>query len=284
VEALVAGAPGNLDYQRQLAATLAYLADARENSGQLDDALALREQQLGLLERLARTSRDDAIIRRDELTARRAMSRLLASRGQAEAALREAALAAGIVSLLARTEPENTEWAQAGAAANWERADLQLALGLTADAVATIASACAAAESLVNRNREVAYWRASQSRCYLLRTKLALQQGSRGPALALARRAVTAARAEPAPVDRAFALAAAEMALSDALRNIGEREAATGALEEALSAFPAKVELTPRELAQRAILLRKLGRDAAALEQQLAAMGYQHPDYVRQRS
>jgi tetratricopeptide (TPR) repeat protein len=284
VETLIARSPRNRDYQNQLAATLAYLADARENSGQLDDALALRERQLLLLNRLAQASKDDTIIQRDELTARRSLSRLLASRGQAEAAMREAAIAAGIVSSLAKTEPDNTEWAQAGAAANSERADLQLALGRTADAAATIAGVCAAAERLVDRNRGVAYWRGSQSRCYLLQAKLALRQGSSQQAVALARQAVTAARAQPGAIDRAFALAAADMVLSEALRTIGQRDAAAGALDEALAVYPAKVELTPRELAQRAILLRKLGRDAAELERQLAAMGYQHPDYVRQRS
>jgi tetratricopeptide (TPR) repeat protein len=182
-----------------------------------------------------------------------------------------------------RTEPENTEWAQAVAAAESERAELLLALGRDADASGSIASFCSAAEKLVERDRTVTYWRAVQGRCQLLKANLALHQGANQEALALARQAVIVARAQPDPMDRAFALASAYLTLGDALRATGQSEAAGGAYEQGLAAFPAHGEFAPREIALRATLVRKLGRDASPLERQLSAMGYRHPDYFRRR-
>lgn len=283
VERLIAASPPNLEYEKDRTNSLAYLADAREGSGQLDDALALRGREIELLEQLERSSKDDTDLKRQELTARRAMSRLLGWRGQSEEALRQSELASGIAGLLVQTEPQNTEWAQAVAAAESERAELQLALGRGTEAAGTIASVCSAADRLVERDRTVTYWRSVQGRCPLLKAKLALQLGANQEALALARQAVTVARAQPNPIDRAFALTAADMTLGDALRATGQAGAAAGAYEEGLAAFPAHGELAPREIALRAMLLRKLGRDAAPLERQLSAMGYRHPDYLRRR-
>ena len=283
VEALIAASPPNLEYEKDRTNSLAYLADARESSGQIDDALALRAREIELLERLEKSNKDDTELKRQELTARRAMSRLLASRGQSEDALRQSALASGVADLLMQTEPQNTEWAQAVAAAESERAELQLALGRAPDAGATISRFCAVADKLVERDRTVTYWRTVQGRCYLLKAKLALQQGANAEALTLGRQAVTIARAQPSPIDRAFALAWADMTLGDALRATGQMDAAAGVYEEGAAAFPAHGELAPREIALRAMLLRRLGRDAAPLERQLSAMGYRHPNYLRRR-
>jgi len=45
-ERLAAAEPDNVDYQKQVAGTLAWLADAHEFAGELDQALAERERQL----------------------------------------------------------------------------------------------------------------------------------------------------------------------------------------------------------------------------------------------
>ena len=74
--------PKNLDYQKQVGANLAWLADAHEYSGELDQALAERERQLRILGSVGQLQPLD---QRDAMTAHYAMGRLLASRGQAAA-------------------------------------------------------------------------------------------------------------------------------------------------------------------------------------------------------
>ncbi|HXG80885.1 MAG TPA: TIR domain-containing protein, partial [Sphingomicrobium sp.] len=51
-EVLAAKFPGNLEYQSHLVEALAWLGQARENSGQLDEAIAHRQRQLDLVARL----------------------------------------------------------------------------------------------------------------------------------------------------------------------------------------------------------------------------------------
>ena len=283
IGALVASKPDNVDYLKQQAETLAYLADSRASSGQIEDAIGLRQKQLQVIDRVARTTKDDTNIKRQELAARRSMARLLAERGQTEAALAEADRAREIIRLLIRTEPDNTEWVQAAGAANAERAHLELAVGRVDQAQATVGEVCRAADALIKRDRMVANWRLLETRCLLLRARVALRGGATSAALPLARDALSSARGQKNPIDRRFELVSANLALGDALRAAGDSAASAGAYQSALAAFPPRVELQPRELAQRATLLRRLGKDAGPVERQLAAMGYRHPDYVQHR-
>jgi len=87
------------------------------------------------------------------------------------------------------------------------------------------------------------------------------------------------------PVDRGLRIASAERTLGDALASSGNREAARGAYERALAAWPKNVEEQPREMANRAVLLARLGRseESNALAQRLAAIGYRYPGFRRER-
>jgi len=281
-EALSAKDPSNKDYQGKLSNTLAWLADAREYSGQLDEALAHRQRQLTLLSRLWLANKGDTAIRRDELTARRAIARLFASRGKLPQALEQARNASTVVDWLAKTEPQNTEWMQAGAQANFERAGLEFAAGNIAEARSATMAACNAAARLIARDSSVTMWRTGlQIRCLRAKSRIALGAGAADEAANLARQGLALARTEKNEVDRAFALAAAELTLGDALKQAGQADAAHGAYERALGSWPKNVEERPRELADHAILLRRLGLqdNARKLGERLAAMGYRHPDY-----
>jgi hypothetical protein len=179
-----------------------------------------------------------------------------------------------------KTEPANTEWRGIGVRAGFERAELEMAAGQIDQAAATSRETCAAADSLFQRDRSVTEWRTTFRRqCLALRAKLALRGPSPSDALPLAQQALTIAREEKDPIDRAFALASSQMLLSDALRAAGQNEAARGALQTALAAWPKNVEEKPRELAQHAALLTRLEQDSRQIKQRLAAMGYRHPEY-----
>ena len=286
VESLVAKHPDNRDYQTQLVDTLAWLADEREFSGQLDEALAHRRRQLDLLSQQWRSDEGNTTIRRIELTARRAMARLLAQRGDLAGALDQSRQASAVVDWLTKTEPANTEWLQAGANANFDRADIELALNRITEARTVIESACTTTSQLVARDRNVARWRTDmQLRCLELKSRIALLSGQSGEATGLAQQALALARTIPNPVDRGLRIASAERNLGDGLAAGGNRAAARGAYERALAAWPKNIEESPREMASRAILLARLGRrdESNELASRLASIGYRHPNLRRER-
>jgi tetratricopeptide (TPR) repeat protein len=284
IETLAAKHPDNRDYQTQLVDTLAWLADEREFSGQLDEALAHRRRQLDLLTEQWRTDEGNTTVKRIELTARRAMARLLAQRGDIAGALEQSRQASAVVDWLTKTEPANTEWLQAGANANFDRADIELAASRIAEARVAAEAACTTSAQLLARDRSVARWRTDmQLRCLELRARLALAGGSGGEAMTFAQQALALARTITSPVDRGLRVASAERTLGDALASSGNRDAARGAYERSLAAWPKNVEEQPREMANRAVLLARLGRrgESNALAQRLASIGYRYPGFSR---
>ena len=281
-EALLATDPANLDYQKQLSEMLAYLAEAREDLGEFDDAIALRRRQLDLLARSSPASSGDMLIKRKEFAARRSMSRMLASRGDVSRALTEARNASQILALLMKREPNNTEWLNYGVKAGFERGELELSSGRRDEAVATTNETCAVADNLLRRDRSVVDWRTTFQRlCLTLRARLALDGPAPSEALPYAQQALTIARTEPDPVDRGFVIAASQLLLSKALQASGQPDAARGAVQAALAIWPKGVEEKPRELADHALLLSRLGQDSTPYSNRLSAMGYRYPAYQR---
>ena len=285
-EGLVAQAPGNRDYKIQLAGVLAWLGDAREYSGQLDEAVAHRQRQLAVLAEMWATNKGDTVIKRYEMTARAAVARLLAARGQTPQALEQARQASAIFDWLTRAEPADTEWMQAGANANFDRARLELASNNIAGARVAAASACNAAERLIARDRSVTVWRSSmQYKCLEANARIAIRTEATDEAVSLAQRALAIARTEKNSVDRALTVALAEKLLGDALTEAGQTDAALGAYRRGLSSWPKNIEEAPRTLADHAVLLRRVGRkaEADALDERLAVIGYRAPDYLASR-
>jgi len=277
--------PGKLEYLKQLGEALAWLSEAREFSGQLDDAIAQRERQISLLARLWREHRGDTALKRAELAARRSLSRLFASRGQIAPAFEQAGLANGVLAFLVKTEPENMQWVQIGANLKLEQAELQLAVGKTSDARASAEAGCDAAQKLAQRDRTVEVWRTAMlKRCYSARGSIALRSGNASEALAAARQALVLSRNEREPADRAMSIAAANALLSEALAASGQREAAAGALQAAIAIWPKNTEEKPSDLALHAKLLARAGQSSPAITKRLSAMGYRHPEYLRRGS
>jgi tetratricopeptide (TPR) repeat protein len=284
-EALASANSSNFDYQQQLSESLAWLSEAREYSGQLDDAIALRERQISLLARLWQGHRGDTGLKQAELAARRSLSRLYASRGQIAQAFEQADLANGALAFLSKTEPENMQWVQIGANLKFEQTDLQLAVGKIAAARVSAHAGCDAAQRLAQRDQTVEVWRtAIQKRCFSARARIALRSGDADQALADARQALALSRTERGPADRAISIAAATSLLSEALAASGQREAAAGSLQTALAAWPKDIEEKPSDLALHANLLARAGQPSTAITKRLSAMGYRHPEYLRRGS
>jgi tetratricopeptide (TPR) repeat protein len=284
-EALLARDPANKDYQQKLTNTLAWLADAREFTGQFEEAIAHRQRQLSLLAGRWDPEKPDTGIKRDEMTARRAMARLLAYRGQMPQAIAQARQASAVIGWLTNAEPDNTEWIQAGAYANFDRSGIELAAGNLPQARAAADAACSASAELLAKDRSVALWRIGlQRRCADIRARIAIKAGDPSEGVNLGRQALALARAETNAVNRAILMARSNLLLGNALLAAGQGEAARDSYQGALSAWPQGVEEQPQELADHAILLKRLGRrqEASDLARRLAAIGYRHPDYRRE--
>jgi tetratricopeptide (TPR) repeat protein len=265
-----------------LSAALAWLSEAREYSGQLDEALAHRRRQLASLAVLEARFKDDTDLRSKEMVAHRAVSRLLASKGDLASASQESAKASVALNSLTRIEPANTEWMQWGAFINFERAGLEVALNRPQQARAIADAGCGTARNLAARDRSVSAWRIGlQLSCLEVQARIALRTGASDRALGLSQQALTLARTDKDPIDRGMSVTKAETMLGNALKAEGQADAARGAYQRALAAWPANTQQRPSELADRAMLLSRLGRrsEAAEARERLSAMGYRYPDY-----
>jgi tetratricopeptide (TPR) repeat protein len=279
-EALAAAEPRNASYRRQVSDTLAWLADAHENSGALDQALGERERQLGLLREIERSDPRDAQVQRDAMTAHRSIGRLLADGGDVAGGLREFQAGLAIADALFRIEPENTEWLQANASVRFDLAELQLASGQREAAAATTRSGCEIIDRLAQRNANVADWKADhRSWCLNLRARLALSSGNASQALAIARQSLAAARSSPKPFVRAIQSSRALAIGGSAEAALGNRSEAVRWWSAALSAIPSSIELRPGEQSEVAAIHTRLGNrgEAQQLNSALASMGYRYP-------
>ncbi|HUE79581.1 MAG TPA: toll/interleukin-1 receptor domain-containing protein [Sphingomicrobium sp.] len=285
-EALLAAEPNNREFQDRMVDAVAWFADARENSGDLDGALSLRERQLTTLERLSATRGSEPPLKRAVMTAHRVLGRLFASRGEIDQGLFHLQKAADLADELIRTEPDNTEWAQFAASSTIDLGELQLAVGRAEAAGIAARAGCAIAARLMDRDASVVQWRATlRGECLALRAKLALARNVPAQAQALAAQRVAIAQAEVLrgrTPESEFALADAELLRGEVAERLGDELTARSAWQAAAAAWPKLGELNPEQLARRAFLLGQLGRagEAQQASRQLAEMGYRHPAFV----
>ena len=282
-ETLAAAEPRNADYAKRVVNVLGWLADAHEYSGALEQALAERERQLQVLGDVARIDAHDTYIQRSEMTARRSIGRLLASRGDVTGGLKQLSAGVEISNALFRIEPENTEWLQANAIGRYDLADVQLATGRTAEGAITARAMCDIVDRLVKRDTSVADWKSMlRSRCLELRARVALAEGNAGQAVDVARQWLAAARSSPVPVDRSLLSFRALATGGDALAASGRRDQAARWWAEALRTVPRSTPMRPNEQAVVAALKLRVGDRAGAQQtmSSLSAIGYRHPAYL----
>jgi tetratricopeptide (TPR) repeat protein len=279
-DALAAADPRNVDYQKQVVTTLAWLADAHEYAGELDQALGERERQLQLLQMLEKVAPGDTEIQRDTMTARRSIGRLLASVGDVERGREQLVESVQLADALFRIEPENTEWTQANVAARFDLADLLLSTNRSAEAGIAVRSTCDMTNRLVARNSGVSDWKSRlRANCAELRARLALASRDPVQAYALANEALAAANSSPKPLDRGMARFRALALGGNANAQLGENAKARQLWFTALAALPGSIEYRPSELAGIARINQRLGNrdEADRLVNKLSSVGYHYP-------
>ena len=277
IERVASAEPGNRDYQQNFSRTLAWLADSKRAEGKLDEAIAQRERQVALLERLGVAGRDVAY--RDQLiVAHQALGRLFASKGDTPPALEHLRLAVAEAEALIPTEPDNTRWVESAAASKLALAKTLIANGRIGEAGVEGRSGCDLASRLLARDRSVASWRDIHRDCLAARASLALATGAGAEASSLAEEALRSAESEPKlpGLDDRYEVAAARALVGDIAQKRGDAKAARASWQAGLDTLPSNLTERPGEMSERAGLLRRLGHgaQAQAIESRLAAMGF----------
>ena len=257
---------------------LAWLADAKLAEGRLDQAIALRREQIAFLDRLAGSSSTDVTFRQSLIPARRALGLLYAWRGRTELGIEQYRLALAEANRLIPIEPDNSLWKDLAAGVRLDLAQALLRAGRDGEAAEETAAGCNLAAGLRSRDPNVAGWGRLQTSCLEARARLALASGDNAQALGFAERALNAARSERSgdPIADRYRVAAAFRLLGDARRRAGDGKGASAAWAAGLADLPANVVERPWEISERAELLRRAGRTEGArpLLERLGRIGY----------
>lgn len=276
IERIAAAQPDNREYQQNFSTTLAWLADAQRAEGKLAEAIAQRQRQLVLLDRLSARGRDVAYSQQ-KIVAEQALGRLFASRGDTAAAFAHLGAAVAEAEALIPIEPDNMRWVEFAASSKLALARAKMMFGRSDDASAHARSGCELVERLLTRDRGSAGWRDTHRDCLAVRAELALAAGADEEAAALADRLLRSAQSETQlGMDGHYKVAAAKRLVGDVARSRGDLRTATIAWQSAFNTLPQNVAESPTELSERASLLRRLKRvpEARVIESKLLAAGF----------
>ncbi len=277
MEALATADPSNTDYQVARTESQSWLADAKTATGQFSEAIAIRQQLLaGLQQLLDRTG--DVVYRQKLIPAERLLAELYQQQGDAAKALAHFHAAADHSSRLMALEPGNSRWRYFSARARLNLAGMLLEQGQRDAAAREAHSACNVTARLLETDASVQLWRADMRDCWQMRTRLMLAAGDAVGAKVFAERALETARSVRStdPVRDRHALAKSYRLLGDIRQRLGDKAGAQAAWGAALSALPVGVAEWPREMAEHAAILQRLGRagEAQALARRLANIGF----------
>ena len=283
VQAIATVDPGNRAYQDSLTEAMAWMADAHLAEGRLDEAIAVRERNVALLERLLKRS-GDVDWAYKLIPAHRTLGNLYVWRGRPDEGVRQMQEASTHAEELLAVEPGNSKWVEFAARARINLADVLLASGKVSDAAAYARTGCGYVQSLVRRGENIAAWAALRRDCLLTRTSLALASGTETDALSTASQALESAKSAKAsdPTTKAYSVARAYRLIGDAHRSLGNADAARAAWARALAILPHPTAERPFEMSERRMILQRLGRtEAQQLAKRLSAIGYQEPEFKK---
>ena len=270
--------PGNMEYKREFANLLGWYADTQSALGRLDRAIAARQRQIAFVEGLIAAGHDDATLRARLIPAHEGLGILLTARGRAPQGISEYRLAVAEGKALLAIEPNNSDWRDVSTNAQLKLAKSLLAAGNAVEAARETSAACGVADAFRARDKNVARWQMLQTDCLSMRARLASASGASSEAVAFAQRALAAARSEHSgdPVTDAYVVAGAYRLLGDTLGRAGNAGGGRAAWAAGHAQLPPNATERPSELAERAGLLQKLGREpeAAPLRARLNAIGY----------
>ena len=278
IDGLTAAEPANAAYQRSLADSLAWVADAQQSEGRLEEAIVQRQWHVRLLDRLIASSGGDVLFRQRLVSAYRALGNVYASQGRLDPAIRSLRTALAESDKLIPREPDNSKWLDAAAKTRLSLAEALLDDRQIAEAASQTEAGCRLFEGLLAKDRSVAPWRAGLRDCHSMRARIALATGATDEALRHAGQALDAAESVKSSdsVGDRYMLARVQLLVGDIHRKAGDGLSARSAWQAGLRALPMGVQERPPEMADRAELLRRLGRAAEAepLAARLSAMGF----------
>jgi tetratricopeptide (TPR) repeat protein len=279
--ALATANPKNDEYQKSLTEAQSWLADTEKAEGKLDDALALRERHVALLQQLL-TRTGDVEYRQKLVPAERYLAELYWFRGQVPLALQHYQAAIANSTALIALEPDNSRWKyfESRARLDWARA--LLSAGKNDDAAVQVGAACTVTDRLIAIDSNVQRWRANRRDCLHLLAQLALAHDDTASAARFATQAVTVGKtvASPDTVEDRYAVASSLRLLGDIRRREGDLSGARAAWQAGLAELPDGIAEKPNELAVHAMLFQRLGRTIETQQriQKLAAIGYRNPE------
>jgi tetratricopeptide (TPR) repeat protein len=279
LRALASIGSGNFnERQSELANALSWVAEAERARGHLDAAIAARQQQLDLLNRLLSNPSADVDSRRQAAIAHMALGILLNERNGPTRGQSELNAAISQADILMAIEPDNAIWKMTASMTRLYSARALLAAGNAGEAKSQWAAGCRFAAGLRTSGAAMNAARAVQTDCMSLEAQLELADGETKAAVASAQRALVSAKSEHKedPVIVRYRIAAAYMLLGDAYQKAGNSEAAKASWNDGLSQIPEDVRERPSEMNTRAELLRKVGRvqEAQTLSARLRSIGY----------
>ena len=278
LQSLASFDPANTEYQETLSNTLGWFADTESALGHLDSAIAARRRQIAFLEQRGAARNADVSVAQVLVPAHEGLGLLLTSRGKLEQGAAEYRLALTQAQSLLSIEPSNTWQRSLAADTQLLLAANLLALGDAGQAARETASACAAADTLRARDRNVTKWQSLQTSCLSMQARLALETGDLIQSRALAERALASAKSERSGdrVSDSYAVASSARLLGDLRQRAGDSAGANDAWSNGLGQLPANAAEKPWEMNERAELLRRLGRrdDARPLFERLRTMGF----------
>lgn len=278
MEKLASLYPDNVTYQKEVAKGYYWFAEAQRSQGKLDAAIATRQQQLGLLDRLMSGGASDVDLVRQSVITHLALGLLFGEENQSERSLEQLQIALADAERLVAVEPKNAFWKTATAMAQLALAKEYLQLGETGSARQHAAAGCELSARLNATGAGIARVRILQTDCLTMRSRLALAGGDTAQAASAADRALASARSErnEDPVTDRYRVAAAFLLLGDVRRRAGDSAAAASAWNAGLAQLPQGVAERPADMSTRSDLLRRVGRNAEAetLAARLASIGY----------
>ena len=274
IEAVAAIDGDNSDYQKQLAESLAWLADAQLARGDVVGAISARRRQVGLLNSMAANSADVAI-RRQLIPAQQTLGMLLAASAKNEEGAQQLQAAVATADRLVPAEPDNSQWAWLAGKAHLELASQVLIAGKSSDAAVHVEKGCGYATKL-KRPGGATMWKSLQQACLSNQAQLALAQGRATDATTYAERALVIRKSIKSddPVSDKYALARNLLLAGDTYRAAGSRDRAKQAWQRGLALAQSPRE-QPGETAIRAALLERTGQrgEADRLRRALVARG-----------
>jgi len=282
-ERLSAGQPLDAVFQVQVIDGLAWLADAQEGAGRMQESLHSRQRQIEMIGQVARSNGDTPSLKSKAAVAHKMVGRLQVWLGRGEQGVASLRRAAALSDALRQIEPSNAEWQSYSASIYHNLGTALIETGDRAAAIKAGGTSCALAAQLVARDASAVEPRVTHlGNCASLRARTSVDPAT---GLAAAREAIAIGRHGGS----AGRTAGRELRVRAGLMG-GERLVALARPQEAnamWSSAMALVEQTgdthPNLHVLRLGLLKRLGRapESDALSRRLADMGYRSPSFLR---